>query len=263
VAETNLRETVERARTAHGPQLENLLYHRSKEVIEALLENPRLGEPHLTIMLARKDLSREVVAVIAQNKEWMKSYALKVAVLKHPRTPRHLALRLLKFIYPFDLLEIGKAPGVAPELKRLMEDTLLSQREGMAAGQRMSLARRGTSRIAGELLNDSDGRVVRAALDNPALTEPSVAAALLVEKSAEELTAAVAEHPRWSVRRGVKLALLRSKHISLARIAAILPQLTLAELSDLGEDPRLAPNLRSYVARLVQVRKARSICRWL
>src|SRR3990170_6796433 len=89
--DANLRETVERARTAQGAQLENLLYHRSREVLQALLENPRLGELHLSVMLARKDLSREIVMAIAQNKEWMKSYPLKKAVLKHPRTPRHLA----------------------------------------------------------------------------------------------------------------------------------------------------------------------------
>jgi hypothetical protein len=255
VAESNLQQTIERARTARGLQLENLLHHRSREVLDALLENPGLAEQHLKIMLARRDLPREVVAVIVQNQQWMKSYPLKVAVLRHPKTPRHLALRLLKFIYPFDLMEIGAAPGVAPDLKRLMEDTLLSQREGMATGQRLSLARRGSARIAAGLPNDSDGRVIRAALDNPALTEPSVAAALLVDKSAAELAVAVMEHSRWSRRRGVKLALLRSKHLSLARFAALLPEVSLGELNELIQDPRLAPNIRAYLARLVQRRR--------
>lgn len=258
MAEANLQETIERARTAQGSQLENLLYHGSREVQAALLENPRLREQHLTILLARRDLAREIVVVIAQNQQWMKSYPLRVAVLRHPKTPRHLALRLLKFIYPFDLLEIGVAPGVAPDLKRLMEDTLLSQREGMASGQRLSLARRGSSRIAAGLLNDSDGRVIRAALDNPALTEQSVAAALVVDKAAEELPVAVMQHSRWSQRRGVRLALLRNKHLSLARFAALLPEVSLGELTDLVEDSRVAPNIRSYVAKMIRRRKAAS-----
>ena len=258
MAEIDLREMIQQARTAFGPQLENLLYHRSREVLEALLENPLLGEQHLTVLLARKDLPREVVAVIAQNAEWMKSYPLKVAVLKHPRTARRLALRLLKFIYPFDLLGIAVVPGVAPELKRLIEDTLLSQREGMATGQRLTLARRGSSRIAGGLLADSDLRVVRAALDNPAVTEAMVARSLVAESSTAGLTDAVLEHQRWFSRRGVKLALLRSRHLSLARFAAIVPELSLGDLKDLAEDPRLASNLRAYVANLVQMRKIRS-----
>jgi hypothetical protein len=258
MTETGLRETIKRARTASGIELENLLYHRSREVLDALMENPRLSEQHLSILLARKDLSREVVTVIAQNQQRMKSYPLKVAVLRHPKTPRHLALRLLKFIYPFDLLEIGAAPGVAPDLKRLIEDTLLSQREGLATGQRLSMARRGSARIAGGLLIDSDNRVIRAALDNPALTEQSVAAALTIDKSTVDLPVAVMEHSRWSRRRGVRLALLRNKHLSLARFAAILPEVSLGEMKDLIEDPRVAPNIRSYVAKMVRRRKARS-----
>jgi hypothetical protein len=258
VAETRFPETIRQARTAQGPQLENLLYHGSGEVLAAVLENPRLREQHLKILLARNDLPREIVTVIAHNQQWMKSYPLKVAVLRHPKTPRHIALRLLKFIYPFDLLQIGSAPGVAPDLKRLMEDTLLSQREGMASGQRLTLARRGSGRIAGGLLADSDGRVIRAALDNPGLTEQSVAAALLLDKAAEELPVAVMEHSRWSQRRAVRLALLRNKHLSLARFAAILPEVSLGELRDLKDDPRMAPNLRSYVAKMIRMRQGRS-----
>jgi len=257
VAEINLRETIERARTAQGAQLENLLYHRSGEVLDALLGNPALREQHLLLLLSRKDLSREMLTAIAQKKQWMRSYSLKTAVLKHPKTPRHVALPLLRFIYLFDLVEIASAVGVAPDLKRLVEDTILAQREGLATGQRLALARRGTHRVAGGLLNDPDPRVIQAALQNPALTEQAVAAALQVEKGAAELTAAVAENARWKTRRGIKLALVRSRHLSLARFAAILPDLTLPDLDDLVDDPRVAPNIRSYVAKLAGTRKVR------
>jgi predicted HTH domain antitoxin len=257
MAESSLRETVEQARTAVGSQLENLLYHRSREVLDALLDNPRLREQHLIVMLARKDLSREVVTRIAQNREWMKSYSLKTAVLKHPRTPRHLALPLLKFVYLFDLMAIAATPGASPDLKRLAEDAVLAQREGLALGQRLSLARRGSHRVAAGLLLDSDQKVIRAALDNPSMTDQSVSAALLLEKSGGELANAVATHSRWSVRRSVKLALVRSRHLSLARFASLLPDLSLMDLRDLMEDRRVAPNLRAYVAKIANSRRLR------
>jgi hypothetical protein len=236
------------ARRAQGSQLETLLYSRSAEVLAALLDNPRLGEQHLTLLLARKDLAREIVLRVAENKQWMKSYPLKTAILKHPRTPRHIAIPLLKFIYPFDLLEIAATPGAAPDLKRLVEDSLLAQRESLALGQRLTLARRGTHRICGALLSDSDSRVIRSALDNPSLTEQAVAAALLMRGGSSELPVLVAEHRRWASLRGVRLALLRNEHLSLARFAAMLPELSLGDLNDLARDPRLAANLRSYVS---------------
>jgi hypothetical protein len=258
MTEPDLNETIRRARRAEGIELESLIFHGAREVLEALLDNPRLGEQHLNIMLQRKDLSREVVTAIVQNKEWMRSYPLRVAALKHPRLPRHLGLRIMKLIFPFDLLAIVRSPGIAPDLKRLMEDALLAQRESLAIGQRLSLARQGTSRIAGGLLNDADVRVIQAALDNPALTEQLVTAALLSAAATAELTMSALAHPRWSVSRNVKLALIRSPRLSLAKMAAILPELSLADLKDLAEDPRVAPNIRAYVANLAEMRRKRS-----
>ena len=258
VPEHGLAEAVQRARTARGEPLEALLYHRAREVQEALLENPHLREQHLAVLLARRDLAREVVASIAGNKQWMKSYVLKVAVLKHPKTPRHLALPLIKFLYLIDLMMIARTPGASPELKRLAEDALLAQRAGLPLGERLTLARRGSQRIAAELLLDAEARVIRAALDNPALTEASVGTALLSERSTGNLVDVVACDPRWSLKSSVKLSLVRNRHLSLARFASILSQLTLGDLRDLAADRRVAPNLRAYVQKIVQTRSLRT-----
>jgi len=246
-----------RARTADRPQIESLLHHRSREVLDALLENPRLGEKQVAILLSRRDLAREIVARIAENREWMKSYPLKLAVVRHPRTPRHLALPLLKYLYLFDLLAVAATAGTPAELKRQAEEAILLQREGLALGQRLSLARRGSSRIAAGLLLDSERRVIDAALMNPAMTEHAVTRALLDRKAHPALTSAVVEHDLWSARYGVKLALLRAQHLSLGRVMAILPELARADLGDIADDPRVRSEIRAYVAKLVQTRRAR------
>lgn len=251
-------DEIRQARTASGSQLENLLYHRAPGVLEALLENPRLGEQHLTILLSRRDLPRAIVTRIAQNRDWMKSYPLKLAVVKHPHAPRHLALPLLRYLYLFDLMAVTATPGTPAELKRLAEEAILSQREGIALGQRLALARQGTQHIAAGLLRDSDRHVIEAALSNPALTAPEVAATLLREKVGSELTAAVVRHPRWSSSSSVRLALLRTGHLSLARVLQILPELSSADLQDLKEDPRVPESIRSYVTRMLNTKRSRA-----
>ena len=256
-SESRWQEEAQRARSADRTLLENLLFHGSREVLEALLENPRLGEKHLAILLSRRDLPREIVARIAQNREWMKSYPLKLAVVKHPHAPRHLALPLLRFLYLFDLLGVAATPGAAAELRRVAEEAILSQLEGLALGQRLSLARRGSQRIAAGLLKDSDPRVIEAALSNPAMTEHAIAGALLERKTGQELTAAVLAQDRWIARHAVKLALLRSRHLSLARVMALLPKIARSDLDDLAEDPRVREEVRRYVGKLIQTRGAR------
>jgi len=250
----NLAESVEQARRAGGAALDNWLFHPSQEVLEAVLENPRLSEQHLLVLLSRRDLRREILARVAQNREWMSSYAMKLAVLRHPRTPRHLALPLIKFIYLFDLLAVALTPGLPTELKRLAEDAILSQKEGLALGQRIALARRGSLRVAAGLLGDRERAVIEAALSNPSLTEQAVVSALLPEKSLPELADAVMKHSRWSFRHGVKLALVRSPHLSLARLLEILPELSSEELADLVSDRRVQKNIRAYAARTIQRR---------
>jgi hypothetical protein len=238
-------------------EIGTLLFHASTEVLERLLEHVSFNEEHLLILLSRKDLPRVILSRIARRRDWMDSYSVKLAVVKHPRSPREVSLRLLKHIYVFDLVQLVFTAGAAAELKRLAEDAILSQRESLALGQRISLARRGSPRVASRLLADRELPVVRAALSNPYLTEQGVATGLVLEGVSRELPLLIERHPRWSVSRLVKQALVRSGQLSLARVMAILPELTANELTDVASDRRVQPNIRAYAARLAHARVRR------
>lgn len=240
--------------SAGTAELSSLLFHSSTEVLERLLDHPALNEEHLLTLLSRKNLPRSVLSRIARNRNWVSSYSVKLAVVKHPRAPRDVAVRLLKHIYVFDLLEVVFTPGTPAELKKLAEDSIVSQRDSLALGQRISLARRGSCRLAGRLLADRETPVLKAALSNPSLTEQTVAAGILLEGSSPELPSLIQRHPRWSVSRLVKQALVRSGHLSLACVMGILPELTASELADVASDPRVARNVRAYAARLAAAR---------
>ena len=251
-------ERREQARTATGTRLEQFVYHSSREVLEALMENPCLGEQHLLLLLSRKNLAREIIVKIASNRKWMAGYDMKLAIARHPRTPRHVALPLLKFIYVFDLLGIAVNPAVPVDLKRSAESAMLSLTEGLALGQRISLARRGPVRVAAGLLADRHRAVLEAALSNPYLTEQSVASALMAEQASPTLADAVLHHRRWNIRHFVRLALVRSQHLSLARLLQLIPELTTSELADLVSDRRVAPSIRAYALRIQQAPQGQS-----
>lgn len=245
----------ELARTAIGAELENLLHARAEAVLLALLENPALREPQLLVMLSRRDLAPTVITAISRNAGWMRSYPLKAAVLKHPLTPRHIALPLLKHIYLFDLLSVALTPGLSADLKRMAEDSILSQLPGIALGQKLSLARRGSHRIAAGLLLAPEAQVVAAALENPAMTDTALAQALASGKAAPALTRIIWESRNWMTRRPVLLGIMRSQYLTLAQFATLLPGLNQIELADLKQDPRLPRNLRDYVDRYAAGRR--------
>src|SRR6516225_4997871 len=89
----------ERASSASGEELTALLHHPDTAVLLILLDNPALDETQLCILLERKNLASEILEEIARRKPLLKAYRVKRGLAFHPRTPRLVALRLLRDLY--------------------------------------------------------------------------------------------------------------------------------------------------------------------
>ena len=139
------------ARTATGDDLSALLYHPAPQVLTALLDNPALDDTKLCLLLSRKDLPTEVLENIGTHKSLLKSYSVKRALLFHPRAPRLVALRLLRDIYLMDLVQFALSPSSSAELKRLAEAQIVARLPQLPLGQKIALARRGPTHVAGAL----------------------------------------------------------------------------------------------------------------
>jgi len=235
------------ARTATGEALNALLYHPACQVLLALLENPAFDEPKLCLLLSRKDLPPEILEAVGQRKQLLKSYAVKRALLFHPRAPRLIALRLLKDIYLMDLVQFSLSSWVAPELKRHAEDQVVARLPQLPLGQKIALARRGPTRVAGALVAEGHPKVLAVALNNPFLTESQVLKALAREKTQLRAVQAIAAHPKWSQTYNVRLALVRNSSAPLATVLAFLPPLTASDLRELAAPGIVPENLRNYL----------------
>src|SRR6202040_2246125 len=161
----------ERARTATGEELASLLHHHAPDVLLALLDNPAVAEAQLCMLLDRKDLPTEVLEEVARRKPLLKNYRVKRALAFHPRTPRLASLRLIRELYLMDLVQLTLLPGTSAELKINAEEQLIARLGQLPLGQKVTLARRGTARVAGALLAEGQAQVLSVVLDNPGLTE--------------------------------------------------------------------------------------------
>jgi hypothetical protein len=249
-----LEQDLLRAHTASGEELAGLIYHPKPAVLLALLENPRFDETTLCLLLARKDLPVEVLEEIASRKPLLKSYAVKRALLFHPRAPRLIGLRLLRDLYLMDLVQFALSPAVSPELKRHAEEQILARLPQLPLGQKITLARRGPARVAGALLAEGHSQVLPVALDNPYLTESQVLKVLAREKVSLPVVQALATHRKWSHAYNVRLALVRNPSVPLATVLAFLPELTANDLRELAAPGIVPGNLRNYLQAEVQRR---------
>ena len=255
--EHSVSRRADRARAATGDELRGLLHDANKEVLFALLENPAIDEPHLQLLLHRKDLPADILAEVSRQKSWMRSYQIKLRVARHPHTSRLVALPLLKQLYLFDLVNVSLTPGVPGEMRRVADDLVISRLPQIPAGQKFTLARRGSARIAAAILQEGHKGAIPLCLDNSFLTEAQVLKVLSNTHLPEEVVEAVARHGKWSFLYSVRMALVRHPLTPLARVLAFLPDLTLRDLKDLQFASTLSDPMRQYIRGEINSRSLR------
>jgi len=218
-----------------------VIHPRSEDLVLALLQS--------------LELPPEQLELLSQNPAAMKSRKVCVALAAHPRTPRHLALRLIRQLYTFDLMRFTLQPAVAADLKRMADEQLVARLASVTLGERLTLARRGSQGVAAALLLDKESRVSHAALENSRLTEAAVSNAVLRPNATSAFVEAVCHHPKWSVRREIRAALLRSQHTPLARALEFARALPPPLLRDILHTSRLPEKIKTYLRNHLKERK--------
>ncbi|MGH9735037.1 MAG: hypothetical protein ACRD8A_10670 [Candidatus Acidiferrales bacterium] len=244
-----------RVRAASGDELNVLLHDPNEAVLLALIENPSLGEPHVTKLLERLDLSGNVLNAIAANKKWLASEGVRLRLAQHPHTPKRIALGAVRELYLFDLVRLNLLPSAPADIRRVAEEIILTRIPHLPVGQKLTLARRGPSRVAGALLAEGHPQALTLALQNAFLTEAQVLKVLAKPGVPERVVAAIAQHRKWSVQYNVRVALLRNPHTPVPSILAFLPHLTLADLKDLAALQGLSTHAKNYIERELQRRR--------
>jgi hypothetical protein len=173
------------------------------------------NEDHALVFLQRRDLAGEMLTSLARNPDALKSRKVVLALIAHPRTPRHASIPLLRRVFTFDLVQVTLTPAIAADLKRAAEEQILLRLETLSTGERITLAKRASGRVAAALLRDSDTRIVEPALDNAQLTEPLVVEALMTPRVPAILFDLASSHRNWCQRREIQIALLRSEKTPL------------------------------------------------
>jgi len=238
---------LEQARTASGDELKRLLHDADEGTILALLENPNLEEPHVAQLLERLDLTAKILTAVASEGKWTASESIRLRLARHPHTPRRFSLSLLRQLFLFDLARVSLLPSAPGEIRRVAEEIIVTRVPHLPVGEKLTLARRGSSRVAGALLAEGHPQAVKLALANPFLSEGQVLKVLAKPGIPERVVAAIAQHSKWSCQYNVRVALLRNAHTPTPVLRSILPQLTLRDLKDALTVESLPPHVRRFI----------------
>ena len=91
----------------------DLLIKDSNKIISmAVLKNPRITEEEVQKVTLTKGTNDDMLRHIARNKEWVKSYGIRVGMLTNPKTPLTVSLKLLDTVYEKELHSIAKSKNI-------------------------------------------------------------------------------------------------------------------------------------------------------
>jgi hypothetical protein len=236
---------MEQPQPAGQSSLQDAIHSSDIELLRKAAEDLALTEDLALALLKRPELPAEVIEQLGKNGGLSKFRKTKLALVKHPKTPRHVSLPTIRHLYTFDLMKVALTPAVPAAVKIAAEEALIMRLETVPLGEKLSLARRASARIAGALLLDAEPRVIRAALDNPRLAEVSVVKVLMWQDARKTLVRAVCQHARWSVRLEVRLALLRREETPLGRALEYMRAMPGPQARDILRTSRLPASAKS------------------
>jgi len=239
------------ARTAPEPAapLHQSTRSASLEDPVAAASDPALTEDFALSLLKQSDLSSHALDRLSRNSGVMKSRKVKLALVEHPRTPRHISVPMVRHLFTFDLMQVALAPVVPADIKMAAEESLINRLERLPQGERLTLAHRASGRVAAALLLDPEPRVIHAALENSRLTESAVIKALMSRDAPAAFVSAVCHHSKWSPRQEIRIALLRNEKTPLARALECAQSLPLALVREILHGSRLPVAMKSSLLK--------------
>lgn len=101
-----------------------LVRDASKMIRRFVLQNPRIGDGEVVAICRNRSADDELLRTIAEKREWMRNYQVRLALATNPKTPLPIAIRQVMTLGERDLQQLAKSrnvpQAVAVQARRLV-----------------------------------------------------------------------------------------------------------------------------------------------
>lgn len=104
-----------------------LIKESNKLVSGAVVKNPRITEPEVLAIAKSKIQNEEIVRMICANKEWVKNYQIRKAMVENCKTPLPNAIRFMATLTEKDLASLAKSKNVSTVISTQARRLLLNK----------------------------------------------------------------------------------------------------------------------------------------
>ncbi len=128
ILEMPVAEKIKMALTGDKEWRTLLIREANKMVSTAVLKNPRISEGEVLSVAKNRSSSDELIRIILLNREWVKKYEIKKALVVHPRTPLQKSMRFMTFLTEKDVRELAKSRNVSQAIVNNARRMLMSKK---------------------------------------------------------------------------------------------------------------------------------------
>ncbi|MHB8058306.1 MAG: hypothetical protein ACYDHC_10490 [Desulfuromonadaceae bacterium] len=106
-----------------------LVKDANKLVSGSVIKNPRITEGEVLTLVKAGIQNDEIMRLICANKEWIKSYKIRKALIENNRTPVQNAMRYLGTMGEKDLSSFAKSKNISPVVSTMAKRLLLNKKK--------------------------------------------------------------------------------------------------------------------------------------
>lgn len=124
IMKMNVAEKIKLATKGNKEARGILIRDSNKLVAVAVIRSPRITEGEVLTQSQNKVANDDVLRVIYSNREWLRKYAIKLALVKNPKVPQGVSMRLLNQLHEADVKGLAKDKNVSSNIQMLAKKQL-------------------------------------------------------------------------------------------------------------------------------------------
>lgn len=115
----NIAQKIKLATMGNKEARSLLLRDSNKLVAVAAIRSPRITDGEVLAVANNRAANDDVLRVVYNNREWVKMYAVKIALIKNPKTPLAMTMRWLSTIHDAELKDLARSKNVPSGVQQL------------------------------------------------------------------------------------------------------------------------------------------------
>jgi hypothetical protein len=124
IMKMNVAEKIKLATKGNKEARSILIRDANKLVSVAVIRSPRITDAEVLAQAQNKVAHDEVLRVIYSNREWLRKYAIKLALVKNPKVPQGVSMRLLNQLHESDVKALARDKNVSSNIQMLAKKQL-------------------------------------------------------------------------------------------------------------------------------------------